>query len=510
MFTTPDWPILSTITFLPLVGALFILLFVHGSDEQKTKTSQLAAFIFSLVTFAVSLLLLKYFDPASTGFQLVEKHEWMPKWGMAYHKGIDGISIWFVLISTFLTPLCVLSAFSGITKRTKEFMIALLVLETMMIGMFTALDFVLFYLFFEGVLIPMFLMVGVWGGPGRVYAAYKFFLYTFVGSVLMLIAIIAMAVTAGTTDMTQMIANPMMFGKDMAIWLWLAFFASFAVKAPMWPLHTWLPYAHVEAPTAGSVMLAGVLLKMGGYGLIRISIQMLPEASAYFTDLVLWMSVIAIIYTSLVALVQTDLKKLIAYSSVAHMGYVTLGIFTMNTQGLEGSMYVMLSHTVVSSALFLCVGVVYDRLHTREIARYGGLANNMPHFALAFMIFMLASVGLPGTSGFIGEFLSMQGAFLANTWIALLAAIGVVLGAAYMLWLYRRMFYGPSDKPDAAAMLDLDWREYAIFLPMIALILWMGIYPQSVKQLMAPTLANVINVYQGHITQPAPVPETMP
>ncbi|MBI1272828.1 MAG: NADH-quinone oxidoreductase subunit M [Alphaproteobacteria bacterium] len=491
-----SWPILSVVTFLPTLGALLILLFVNGSDERKTALSRYLALAVSLVTFAVSLLLLKYFDPSDTGFQLVEKVPWIPKWGMAYHKGVDGVSFWFVLMSTFLTPICVLSAFSGITKRTKEFMIALLLLETMMIGMFTALDFILFYLFFEAVLIPMFLIVGVWGGPGRVYAAYKFFLYTFVGSVLMLVALIAMCFHAGTTDMTVMIANPV-FPRDMAMWLWLAFFASFAVKAPMWPLHTWLPFAHVEAPTAGSVMLAGVLLKMGGYGLIRISIQMLPEASAYFTDLVFALSIIAIIYTSLVALVQQDLKKLIAYSSVAHMGYVTLGIFTMNTQGLEGAMFVMLSHTVVSSALFLCVGVIYDRLHTREIARYGGLANNMPHYAFAFMVFMLASVGLPGTSGFVGEFLSMQGAYLVNTWVALLAAVGVILGAAYMLWLYRRVFYGPSDKPDAAAMPDLNWREYAMFLPMIGLILWMGIYPASFKDIMAPTLDKVITTYHA-------------
>jgi NADH-quinone oxidoreductase subunit M len=492
-----EWPVLTVVTFLPLLGALLLAAIVRGTEETTRAPARAVALFVSLITFVLSLSILFYFDSSQTGFQLVEKHAWMPQFDIAYHKGIDGISIWFVLISTFLTPICILSAFTGITKRTKEFMIALLVLETMMIGMFTALDLVLLYLFFEGVLIPMFLIVGVWGGQGRVYAAYKFFLYTFVGSVLMLIAMIAMAVHAGTTDMTQMIGHS--FPKEMAIWLWLAFFASFAVKAPMWPFHTWLPYAHVEAPTAGSVMLAGVLLKMGGYGLIRISVQMLPEASAYFAPMVFALSVIAIIYTSLVALVQTDLKKLIAYSSVAHMGYVTMGIFTMNPQGLEGAMMVMLSHTLVSSALFLCVGVVYDRLHSRDIARYGGMATHMPRYAMVFMVFMMASIGLPGTSGFIGEFMTMQGAFLVNSWVALGAGLGVVLGAAYMLWLYRRLFYGPLDKADVKEMPDLDRREHFIFWPLIVLILWMGVYPTTFKDVMAPTVAKVIADYNARM-----------
>lgn len=488
-------PILSIITFLPLLGALLLLLIVRGTEEQTVKPARYIAMVTSLLTFVVSLLLLRDFEPQNTGYQFIERVSWLPQLGVSYFRGIDGISIWFVLISTLLTPICILSSFSGITKRTKEFMIAMLVLETMMIGMFTALDLVLFYVFFEGVLIPMFLIVGVWGGQGKVYAAYKFFLYTFAGSVLMLIGIIAMVLQAGTADMTVMIQNG--FPVGMATLLWLAFFVGFAVKTPMWPFHTWLPYAHVEAPTAGSVILAGVLLKMGGYGLIRINLQMLPEASAHFAPLVMALSIIAIIYTSLVALVQSDLKKLIAYSSVAHMGYVTLGIFTGNVQGLEGAMYVMLSHTLVSGALFLCVGVVYDRLHTREIARYGGLANNMPFYAACFMVFTMASVGLPGTSGFIGEFLSMQGAYIYDSRVAAFAAVGTVLGAAYMLWLYRRVFYGPSLNADAAAMPDLSLREKAMFLPLIALIVWMGVYPASVKNVMAPTVAQILQETQS-------------
>ncbi|MGB4101241.1 MAG: NADH-quinone oxidoreductase subunit M [Alphaproteobacteria bacterium] len=490
-----NWPILSTVTFMPLVGALAIFFLLHGTEKKTAVPAQVIAMITSLTTFLLSLTMFEGFDPQNTGFQLIERFEWMPQFGISYFRGVDGISIWFVLISTFLTPICILSAVSGITKRTREFMIAMLVLETMMIGMFTALDFVLFYVFFEGVLIPMFLIVGVWGGAGRVYAAFKFFLYTFVGSVLMLVALIVMVVHAGTADMTMLMKQG--YPVEMAQWLWLAFFVAFAVKTPMWPFHTWLPYAHVEAPTAGSVILAGVLLKMGGYGLIRVNMQMLPDASHYFMPLVLVMSVVAIIYTSLVALVQSDMKKLIAYSSVAHMGFVTLGIFLGNVQGLEGAMYVMLSHTLVSGALFLCVGVVYDRLHTREIGRYGGLANNMPRYAMVFMIFMLASIGMPGTSGFIGEFLSMQGAFLFNGYVAALAAVGTVLGAAYMLWLYRRVFYGPSVNEDAAAMSDLTCREYIIFIPLIALILWMGIYPAQIKHIMGPTIAKAVREYQA-------------
>lgn len=502
------FPLLSVITFLPLLGALLIMLFVRSSEAQKDgqgrgtvsgsdKLAQQIALWTSLITFAVSLLIFKYFDPANPGFQLMERYVWIPSFNIAYIKGIDGISIWFVLISTLLTPICVLSAIGGVSKRIKEFMIALLVLETMMVGMFTALDFVLFYVFFEGVLIPMFLIIGVWGGQGRIYAAYKFFLYTFLGSVLMLVAIFAMVIHMGTTDMTAMMTGK--FPKDMAIWLWLAFFASFAVKTPMWPFHTWLPYAHVEAPTAGSVILAAVLLKMGGYGMIRIMIQMLPEASSLFAPLIFALSLVAIVYTSLVALAQTDMKKLIAYSSVAHMAFVTLGIFSMNPQGLEGAMIVMISHAFVSGALFLCVGVVYDRMHTRDIARYGGMASTMPHYAFIFMIFMLASVGLPGTSGFVGEFLSLQGAYLVNSWLAFIATSGIILGAAYMLWLYRRLFYGPPEKAEVRAMPDLGLREYAMFLPLVGLVLWLGIHPASFRDYFAPSIDKVLSDYHAQI-----------
>jgi len=483
-----SWPILSIVTFLPLLGVLFIALFVKGDDSRKgmIQAAQAIALITSLATFLVSLLILRDFDPSNTGFQFVEKYTWIPSFHIAYIKGIDGISVWFVLISTFLTPICLLSAIGGVKKRVKEFMIALLVLETMMIGMFTALDFVLFYLFFEGVLIPMFLIIGIWGGEKRTYAAYKFFLYTFLGSVVMLVAIFAMVLHVGTTDMTAMFDGK--FSRPMSLLLWLAFFASFAVKTPMWPFHTWLPYAHVEAPTAGSVILAGVLLKMGGYGFIRISLQMLPDASTYFAPLMMGLSIIAIVYTSLVALAQTDMKKLIAYSSVAHMGFVTLGIFSFNQQGLDGAMMVMLSHTIIASALFLCVGVVYDRLHTREIARYGGMATNMPHYAFVFMIFMLGS---------IGEFLSMQGAYLANSIYAFVAATGIILGAAYMLWLYRRLFYGALEKADVKVMLDLNIREYIMFVPLLALVVWMGIYPTYFQGIFAPTAHKVLADYHA-------------
>jgi len=497
--TMAPWPILTTITFLPLLGALLIMLFVRGGDENETgvKIAQQIALWTSLIAFAISLAILHYFDPANAGFQLVEQHVWIKSFNIMYKKGIDGISVWFVLISTLLTPICVLSGIGGVHKRVKEFMIALLLLETMMVGMFTALDFVLFYLFFEGVLIPMFLIIGVWGGENRVYAAYKFFLYTFIGSVLMLVAIFWMVIHAGTTDMTAMMGGK--FPMQAALLLWLAFFASFAVKTPMWPFHTWLPYAHVEAPTAGSVILAGVLLKMGGYGLIRISIEMLPQASHFFAPMVFVLSLIAIIYTSLVAFAQTDMKKLIAYSSVAHMGFVTLGLFCMNPQGFDGAMIVMISHAFVSGALFLCVGVVYDRLHSREIARYGGMATTMPKYAFVFMFFTLASIGLPGLSGFVGEFLSLQGAYIYNSWLAFIAALGVILGAAYMLWLYRRLFYGPLEKDDVRAMPDLKLREWAMFVPLIVLVFWLGVHPASFRDVFAPTAAKVIADYHSAI-----------
>ncbi|OYZ89576.1 MAG: NADH-quinone oxidoreductase subunit M, partial [Xanthobacter sp. 17-67-6] len=428
------WPILSVITFLPLVGALFILV-VQGDEAVTARNARWVALWTTLVTFLVSLLLLPGYDSAAPGFQFVEKHRWLGDIA-AYHMGVDGISLPLVLLTTFLMPFCILASWESVHKRVKEYMIAFLVLETMMIGTFCALDLVLFYFFFEAGLIPMFLIIGIWGGARRIYASFKFFLYTLAGSVLMMLAIMAMYWKAGTTDVPTL----MQFGfpSGMQTWLWLAFFASFAVKMPMWPVHTWLPDAHVEAPTAGSVILAGVLLKMGGYGFIRFSLPMFPEASHLFAPLVYTLSVIAIIYTSLVALVQEDIKKLIAYSSIAHMGFVTMGIFAMNEQGLQGAMFLMISHGFVSAALFLCVGVIYDRMHTREIAAYGGLVNRMPKYAVALMVFTMANVGLPGTSGFVGEFLTMMAVFERNTWVAFFAATGVILSAAYALWLYRR------------------------------------------------------------------------
>jgi NADH-quinone oxidoreductase subunit M len=490
-----DWPILTLTTFLPLVGALFILV-IRGDAEAVARNARFVALWTSLATFVVSLLILTRFDPANPGFQMVEEYQWLPQLGINYIKGVDGISLWFILASTFLTPVCVLASWSSITRRVKEFMIALLVLETMMVGMFTALDFVLFYLFFEGVLLPMFLLIGVWGGPGRIYAAYKFFLYTFIGSVLMLVAGIAMYLSdgVGTMDMRVMIDHT--FPAAMQTWLFVAFFVAFAVKTPIWPFHTWLPFAHVEAPTAGSVMLAGVMLKMGGYGLIRCNMQMLPLGTAEFTDVVFVLSVVAIIYTSLVALAQQDMKKMIAYSSVAHMGYVTMGLFSFNQQGIDGAIFQMLSHTVVSAALFLCIGVAYNRLHTRDISAYGGMAQNMPRYALVFAIFMLASVGLPGTSGFVGEFLTMLGAFQVNTWVAFFAATGLVLGAAYMLLLYRKLFFGKLEKPEVRAMRDLNAQEITYFAPLVAIVLILGIFPASFKDYYAASVSKLIADHQ--------------
>ncbi len=487
------WPLLSLTTFLPLLGALAIML-LRGSEEETARLARWIALWTSLATFALSVEVWAAFDPSRADFQLMEKADWLPDFNIAYRMGVDGISLFFVLLSTFLTPICVVASWVSVTKRVREYMIAFLALETLMIGMFCALDFVVFYMFYEGVLIPMFLIIGVWGGPRRVYAAFKFFLYTLLGSVLMLLAILAIYFATGTTDITEALSYN--FPPHLQHWLWLAFFASFAVKVPMWPVHTWLPDAHVEAPTAGSVILAGVLLKMGGYGFIRFSLPMFPEASATFAPFVYTLSVVAIIYTSLVALAQEDMKKLIAYSSVAHMGFVTIGIFTVTPEGLQGAMIQMLSHGVVSAALFLCVGVVYDRLHTREISRYGGLVHNMPRYALAFMVFMLASVGLPGTSGFVGEFLSLIGAFQVNTWVAFFATSGIVLGAAYMLYLYRRVIFGVITKDDVRAMIDLSPREVLIFAPMIAVVLWMGIYPSSFLRPMQPSLANLIERVQ--------------
>jgi len=490
-----SWPILSLITFLPLVGALFCLV-VNGPKEAVDRNCRSVALVTTLATFLISLLLWVRFDPTKAGFQFEEKVAWVPALNIGYHAGIDGISLFFVLLSTLLTPICILASWESIKVRVKEYMIAFLVLETFMVGMFCALDLALFYIFFEGVLIPMFLIIGVWGGKRRVYAAFKFFLYTLLGSVLMLLAIIAVYWQVGTTDLpTAMEKLDLPF--TWQCWLWLAFFASFAVKVPMWPVHTWLPDAHVEAPTAGSVILAGVLLKMGGYGFLRFSIPLFPEATQYFAPLVFALSIVAVIYTSLVALVQEDMKKLIAYSSVAHMGFVTIGAFVMNMQGVQGSIFQMLSHGIVSAALFLCVGVVYDRMHTREIAAYGGLVHRMPRYAFTFLFFTLASVGLPGLSGFVGEFLVLLGAFKANTWVAFLAATSLILGAAYALWLYRKIVFGELTKDSLKGILDMNGREIAIFLPLVLLTIWMGVYPNSFLDPMAPAVDKLIGDYQA-------------
>ncbi len=491
------WPILSLITFLPLVGAFFCLV-VNGPKEAVERNCRSIALATTLLTFVISLVLWARFDPTKAGFQFEEKAAWVPALGIGYHVGIDGISLFFVLLSTLLTPICILASWESIHVRVKEYMVAFLVLETFMVGMFTALDLALFYIFFEGVLIPMFLIIGVWGGPRRVYAAFKFFLFTLLGSVLMLLAIIAIYWQLGTTDLVVAMER-LQLPFSWQCYLWLAFFASFAVKVPMWPVHTWLPDAHVEAPTAGSVILAGVLLKMGGYGFLRMSIPLLPEATQYFAPMVFALSCVAVVYTSLVALVQEDMKKLIAYSSVAHMGYVTIGAFVLNMQGVQGSIFQMLSHGIVSAALFLCVGVVYDRLHTREIAAYGGLVKRMPRYAFTFLFFTLASVGLPGLSGFVGEFLVLLGAFKVNTWVAFFAATGLILGAAYALWLYRQIVFGELTKEKLKTMLDMNRREIAVFLPLVLLTLWMGIYPASFLDPMAASVDKLVGDYQAAI-----------
>ncbi len=483
-------PLLSLLTFLPLIGAGMILVLARGSDADVARNSRWGALWTSGATFLVSLPLWFKFDITTANFQFVEKIEWMPQFGISYHMGVDGISLLFVLLTTLLTPLCILASWEAIKDRVKEYMISFLILETFMIGMFCALDLFVFYIFFEAVLIPMFIIIGVWGGPRRVYAAFKLFLYTLLGSVLMLVAMLAMYFDAGTSNMVELMSHN--FPVSLQPWLWLAFFASFAVKVPMWPVHTWLPDAHVEAPTAGSVILAGVLLKFGGYGFLRFSLPMFPDASVMFASLIFTLSIIAVIYTSLVALAQTDMKKLIAYSSVAHMGFVTAGTFTLNIHGIEGAIYQMLSHGIVSAALFLIVGVVYDRIHSREISDYGGLVKRMPAYSLVFMLFMLASVGLPGTGGFVGEVLVLVGLFQVNTWVAAFAATGVILGAAYMLYLYRRIIFGQLTKEGLMKIKDLSAREWAIFAPLIVLTLWMGIYPSSFLDFMHVSVENLI------------------
>ena len=485
-----DWPILTIVTFLPVFGALFLLM-IRGEDEVVAQNARHVSLWVTGFTFLVSLTLLIGFDPQMPGYQFEETAEWLPETGIGYHMGVDGISMPFVLLCTFLTPLSILASWKAIKVRVREYMIAFLVLETMMVGMFASLDMFMFYLFFEAVLIPMFIIIGVWGGARRVYAAFKFFLYTLLGSVLMLVCMLAMYIEVGTTDIPVLTGYS--FGVGMQTWLFLGFMASFAVKVPMWPVHTWLPDAHVEAPTAGSMILAGILLKMGGYGFIRFSLPMFPHASEFFAPLIFALSIIAIIYTSLVALAQSDMKKLIAYSSVAHMGFVTIGIFTLTEQGIAGAMFQMISHGLVSAALFFSVGVVYDRLHTRDISAYGGVAAVMPRYAVFFMFMMLASVGLPGTSGFVGEMLVLVGAWKASTWVAFFTATGLVLGATYMLWLYRRVMFGGIVHDDVKTMEPINRREFAIFLPITVLVLWFGVYPASLLDLMAGSIQLVLD-----------------
>ncbi|MGD9738652.1 MAG: NADH-quinone oxidoreductase subunit M [Bauldia sp.] len=493
-----NWPILSTVTFLPLVGVLF-LFFIRGDDESSRKNIFWVAMWTTIATFIVALVVWANFDPADPGVQMVEETAWLGG-GLSYRMGVDGISVLFVVLTAFLMPLCIIASKLSVQKRLKEYMIAFLVLETLMIGVFCALDLILFYVFFEGGLIPMFLIIGVWGGGRRVYASFKFFLYTLLGSVLMLLAMLAMYWEAGTTNIVELLQYP--FPGGMQTWLWLAFFASFAVKMPMWPVHTWLPDAHVEAPTAGSVILAGVLLKMGGYGFLRFSLPMFPEASDMFAPFVFVLSVVAIIYTSLVALAQTDIKKLIAYSSVAHMGFVTLGIFTMTEQGVQGGIFQMLSHGIVSGALFLCVGVVYDRMHTRDIDAYGGLVNRMPLYAFAFLVFTMANVGLPGTSGFVGEFLPLVAAFEVNTWVAIFATTGVILSACYALWLYRRVIFGPLVKDALRGILDLTRREQLILAPLVVLTILFGFWPQPILDVTAGSVEGLVTQVQAAINAP--------
>jgi len=484
---TPDWPVLSVTIFLPLVGALFILA-LRGDDEATKRNARYVALWTTLATFAVSLVLVSGFDRAIPGFQFVENYPWLGG-TFRYQVGVDGISLPFVILTTFLMPISILASF-GVEKRVREYMVAFLVLETLMVGTFAALDLVLFYVFFEGGLIPMFLIIGIWGGARRVYATFKFFLYTLAGSVLMLLAMMAMYWQSGTSDIAVLLTHS--FPHGMQTWLFLAFLASFAVKLPMWPVHTWLPDAHVEAPTAGSVILAAILLKLGGYGFLRFSLPMFPEASEYFAPLMFTLAVIAIIYTSLVALMQEDMKKLIAYSSVAHMGFVILGMFTFTEEGVQGAVFQMISHGIVSGALFLCVGVVYDRMHTREIKAYGGLVTRMPIYAAVFMIFTLANVGLPGTSGFVGEFLTLLATFKVNTWAAFLATTGVILSAAYALWLYRRVVFGVLEKKELADILDLNLREKAVLVPLVVLTILLGVWPAPVLDMSAGSVAALV------------------
>jgi len=496
--------LLSIITFTPAAAALILAVLGRDKDAAERRNAKVLALVATSATFLISLILLVDFDPANTGFQYVEERPWIM--GLTYKLGVDGISVLFVMLTTFLMPITILACWH-VEHRVKEYMIAFLLLETLMIGVFVALDLVLFYLFFEAGLIPMFLIIGIWGGKQRIYAAFKFFLYTFFGSVLMLVAMIAMFMDAGTTDIPTLMQHEFSAGPISLLgWqiaggaqtlMFLAFFASFAVKMPMWPVHTWLPDAHVQAPTAGSVVLAAVLLKMGGYGFLRFSLPMFPVASDLLAPLVLWMSAIAIVYASLVALVQEDMKKLVAYSSVAHMGFVTMGIFAANQQGLDGAIFQMISHGFISGALFLAVGVIYDRMHTREIEAFGGLVNRMPVYAAVFMLFTMANVGLPGTSGFVGEFLTFMAVFQVNTWVAVVAATGVVFSAGYALWLYRRVVFGQMVKESLKGIADMDAREKLMFAPLIAMTLLLGVYPSLVTDLIGPSTEALVTHYNA-------------
>ncbi len=492
-------PLLTIVNFLPLLGALFILV-SRGNREALAQTARWVALVTTVLDLLVAIYIWTQFDGTSARFQFMEQAAWLGH-GITYRVGVDGISVLFVVLTAGLMPFCILASWESIEQRVPEYMIAFLLLETMMMGVFTSLNLVLFYVFFEGGLVPMFLIIGVWGGKRRVYASFKFFLYTLLGSLLMLLAILSMYLYAGTTDIDTLIQTAH-FPAAMQTWLWLAFFASFAVKMPMWPVHTWLPDAHVEAPTAGSVILAGILLKMGGYGFLRFSLPMFPVATAGFAPFVFVLSVVAIIYTSLVALAQEDMKKLIAYSSVAHMGFVTMGIFSLTQQGLDGGIFQMLSHGVVSGALFLCVGVVYDRMHTREIAAYGGLVNRMPLYAACFMVFTLANMGLPGTTGFVGEFLSLLGTFQVNTWVVIFASSGMILSAAYMLYLYRRIIFGALVKPALQTIQDLSLREVAILAPLVALTIAFGIYPKPVFDVTSASVANLLERNRVALEEP--------
>ena len=495
--------LLTIMIFMPLIASIILAVFLRGEDRVSRNNAKWLALVATVATFLASIFLYAQFDPANTGFQFVEDRPWFS--GLRYKLGVDGISVLFVLLTTFFMPIVIGSCWE-VDYRVKDYMIALLLLETLMLGVFCALDIILFYLFFEAGLIPMFLIIGIWGGANRVYASFKFFLYTFLGSVLMLLAIISMYIEAGTTDIVLLLNHKFdvttleIFGLSvvggMQTLMWLGFFASFAVKMPMWPVHTWLPDAHVQAPTAGSVVLAAILLKMGGYGFLRFSLPMFPFSTDLMAPLVLWLSVIAIIYTSLVALVQTDMKKLIAYSSVAHMGFVTMGIFCVNQQGLDGAIFQMLSHGFISGALFLCVGVIYDRIHTREISAYGGLVNKMPAYALVFMLFTMANVGLPGTSGFVGEFLTIVGVFKVNTWVAFLATSGVILSAAYALWLYRRVVMGDLIKESLRTITDMNSREIVIFVPLAFMTLLLGLYPSLVLDVIGPSVEALLVNYE--------------